>query len=152
MMTVAFLFINLLIIYNVMEEKFLEQQKCEFEIKMILQYLAPWHEKTDEEESLGSWETTLATRMMMKLLDLWLTKSSRECVESMLLYYHPLDRAAMVYALLVYLITGRKMTLKNGAANQHYRIICKMLKEDMPELFFSGHMRYMMRRYGKRKS
>ena len=56
------------------------------EISKVLQYLAPWIEKTDGEESVGSWETTLATKMMVKLLELWLTQDSRERVEKMLEY------------------------------------------------------------------
>ena len=117
----------------------------------VMQYLAPWKEKTNDEESIGSWETTMATRMMLKLLELWLTEDSRERIEQMLEYYHPLDRAAMAYALVVYVMTGTKMILKNGAANQHYRTICKMLREDMPQLMFANHMKYMMRTYGKGK-
>ena len=121
------------------------------EMSKVLQYLAPWIEKTNGEEEIGSWETTLATKMMMKLLEIWLTQDSREQVEKMLEYYHPLDRAAMAYALVVYVMTGTKMTFKSAVANQHYKIICKMLKDDMPELMFAGHMKYMMRRYGKSK-
>ena len=121
------------------------------EMSKVLQYLAPWIEKTNGEDFFGSWETTLATKMMMKLLELWLTQDSREQVEKMLEYYHPLDRAAMAYALVVYAMTGTKMTFKSAVANQHYKIICKMLKDDMPELMFAGHMKYMMRRYGKSK-
>ena len=121
------------------------------EISKVLQCLAPWIEKTDGEESIGSWETTLATKMMVKLLELWLTQESRERVEKMLEYYHPLDRAAMAYALVVYVMTGTKMTFKSAVANQHYKIICKMLKEDMPQLMFAGHMKYMICKYGKKK-
>ena len=120
------------------------------EVSLVLQHLAPWIEKSDGEESIGSWETTLATRMMMKLLELWMTQASRKRVEKMLGYYHPLDRSAMAYALVVYVMTGRKMTFKSALANQHYRKFCKMLRDDMPQLMFSGHMKYMMRRYGKR--
>ena len=120
------------------------------EISKVLQYLAPWIEKTDGEESVGSWETTMATKMMVKLLELWLTQESRDKVAKMLEYYHPLDRAAMAYALVVYVMTGTKMTFKSAVATRHYRIICKMLKEDMPKLMFAGHMKYMMRRYGKK--
>lgn len=40
------------------------------ELSKVLQHLAPWIEKTDGEETVGSWETTLATKMMMKLLEL----------------------------------------------------------------------------------
>jgi hypothetical protein len=120
------------------------------ELSKVLQYLAPWIEKTNGLESVGAWETTLATKMMMKLLELWLTQNSREQIEKMLEYYHPLDRSAMAYALVVYVMTGTKMTFKNGMANQHYKTICKMLKEDMPQLMFAGHMKYMIRRYGVR--
>ena len=123
----------------------------EFQVSNVLHYLAPWIEKTDGEESIGSWETTMATKMMVKLLELWLTQDSREQVEKMLEYYHPLDRAAMAYALVVYVMTGTKMMLKNGAANQHYRTICKMLREDMPQLMFANHMKYMLRTYGPKK-
>ena len=120
------------------------------ELTNVLQYLAPWIEKTDGGEPIGSWETSLASKMMVKLLELWLTEESRERIEQMLEYYHPLDRAAMAYALVVYVMTGTKMMLKNGAANQHYRTICKMLREDMPQLMFANHMRYMLSKYGKK--
>ena len=122
----------------------------ENEISKVLECLAPWIEKTDGEESISSWETTLATKMMVKLLELWLTQDSRDKVAKMLEYYHPLDRAAMAYALVVYVMTGTKMTFKSAVATQHFKTICKMLKADMPTLMFAGHMKYMMRRYGKK--
>ena len=137
------------------EGAWLEEQEAEnnqnSELGKVLQYLAPWIEKTNGEESIGSWETTLATKMMVKLLELWTTQDSRERVEKMLEYYHPLDRAAMAYGLVVYVMTGTKMTFKSAVANQHYKTICKMLKEDMPQLMFANHMKYMMRKYGKGK-
>ena len=136
------------------EGAWLEEQEAEnnqnSELGKVLQYLAPWIEKTNGEESIGSWETTLATKMMVKLLELWMTQDSRERVEKMLEYYHPLDRSAMAYGLVVYVMTGTKMTFKSAVANQHYKTICKMLKEDMPQLMFAGHMKYMIRRYGKK--
>ena len=121
------------------------------EISQILLYLAPWIEKTDGEESVGSWETTMATKMMVKLLELWLTQESREKVAKMLEYYHPLDRAAMAYALVVYVMTGTKMAFKSAMATQHFKTISQMLKADMPTLMFAGHMKYMMRKYGPKK-
>ena len=89
--------------------------------------------------------------MMIKLLELWLTEESRQHVEKMLEFYHPLDRAAMAYALLVYVMTGTKMKFKSAVANQGYKVACRMFKDDMPTLMFAGHMRYMIRRYGKKK-
>ena len=121
------------------------------ELTNVLQYLAPWLEKTDGEEPIGSWETSLASKMMVKLLELWLTPESREKVEEILGYYHPLDRAAMAYALVVYMMTGTKMKFKSAVAIQHYKIMRQMLIRDMPELMFAGHMKYMIRRYGKKK-
>ena len=121
------------------------------ELTNVLQYLAPWLEKTDGEEPIGSWETSLASKMMVKLLELWLTPESREQVEKMLDFYHPLDRAAMAYALVVYMMTGTKMKFKSAVAIQHYKIMRQMLIRDMPELMFAGHMKYMIYRYGKGK-
>ena len=103
------------------------------ELSKVLQYLAPWREKTNGEESIGSWETTLATKMMVKLLELQITQNSRERVEKVLAFYHPLDRAAMAYALVVYVMTGETMTFKSAVANQHYKSICKLLKEDIAQ-------------------
>ena len=136
------------------EGAWLQEQEAEnsqnSELSKVLQYLAPWIEKTDGEESVGSWETTMATKMMVKLLELWMTQESREKVAKMLEYYHPLDRAAMAYALVVYVMTGTKMTFKSAMATQHFKTISQMLKADMPTLMFAGHMKYMMRRYGKK--
>ncbi|MBR2150510.1 MAG: hypothetical protein IJ902_03880 [Prevotella sp.] len=123
-------------------------QNCE--LSKVLECLAPWIEKTNGEETVGSWETTLATKMMVKLLELWLTPQSRERIEKTLENYHPLDRSAMAYGLVVYVMTGTKMTFKSAVANQHFKTICKMMKDDMPQLMFAGHMKYMLRRYGKK--
>ena len=120
------------------------------ELTNLLHYLAPWIEKTNGEESIGSWETNMASKMMVKLLDLWLTPESREEVEKMLDFYHPLDRAAMAYALVVYMMTGTKTIFKGAVASQQYKMCCQMRKEYMPELMFAGHMKYMVRRYGKK--
>ena len=111
----------------------------------------PWLEKTDEESTLGFWQDTLPTTMMVKLLEVWLTEKSRLRVKEILQLYHPLDRAAMAYALVLYMMTGRKVSFKSAVARQHYKMLCQMLKEDMPELMFMGHMKYMMRKYGRKR-
>ena len=121
------------------------------QVSLTLQYLAPWVEKTDGLESVGAWENNLATKMMVKLLELWITPESREEVEKVLEYYHPVDRAAMAYALVVYVLTGKELHFKSAMATQHYKRFCKMLKEDMPQLMFANHMKYMMYKYGPKK-
>ena len=123
----------------------------EIEISKTLEYLAPWIGKTNGEESIGSWETSMASKMMVKLLELWLTEESRERIEQMLEYYHPLDRAAMAYALVVYVMTGTKMKFRSAVATQHYQLACRMLRVDMAELMFANHMKYMLRTYGPKK-
>lgn len=123
----------------------------EYQISKMLEWLMPWVEKTDGEQTIGYWQDTLPTKMMVKLLELWLTPASREQVEKILQFYHPLDRAAIAYALLVYVMTGTKMTFKSAVATQHFKTACQMLKADMPELTFAGHMKYMIRRYGPKK-
>ena len=122
------------------------------QISLTLQHLAPWLEKTDGLESVGAWENNLTTKMMVKLLELWITPESKAEVEKVLEYYHPLDRAAMAYALVVYVLTGHKMEFKSAMATLHYKRFCKMLKEDMPQLMFANHMKYMVRRYGPKKN
>ena len=122
------------------------------QISLTLQYLAPWLEKTDGLESVGAWENNLVTKMMVKLLELWITPESKAEVEKVLEYYHPLDRAAMAYALVVYVLTGKELHFKSAMATQHYKRFCNMLKEDMPQLMFAGHMRYMIRKYGPQKN
>ena len=57
----------------------------------------------------------------------------------------------MAYALVVYVLTGNQMHFKSAMAAQHYKRFCKMLKEDMPQLMFANHMKYMVRRYGPKK-
>ncbi len=121
------------------------------QVSLTLQYLAPWVEKTAGLESVGAWENNLATKMMVKLLELWITPESKAEVEKVLEYYHPLDRAAMAYALVVFVLTGHKMEFKSPVATQHYKMFCQMLKEDMPQLMFANHMKYMVYKYGPKK-
>ena len=128
-----------------------ERQRNEaYQMTQMLHHLAPWIEKTDGEEVFGDWMQTLPVTMMMKLLGLWLTEESRHRLRKMLDFYHPVDRAAMAYALVVYVMTGTKMTFKSAMATQHFKTISQKLKADMPTLMFAGHMKYMMRRYGKK--
>ena len=128
-----------------------EEQTDEYQVSKVLEWLMPWVEKTDGEQTVGSWQDSLPTTMMIKLLELWLTVENRERLRKMLQFYHPLDRAAMAYALLTYVMTGHKMTFKTAVAKQHYKTMLEAIKQDMPELTFAGHMKYMMRKYGPKK-
>ena len=128
-----------------------EEMTDEYQVSKVLEWLMPWVEKTDGEQTVGSWQDTLPTKMMVKLLEQWLTEENRKRLQTMLQFYHPLDRAAMAYALLTYVMTGHRMTFKSAMANQHYRTMLEATKQDMPELAFAGHMMYMMRKYSPKK-
>ena len=128
-----------------------EEQTDEYQVSKVLEWLMPWVEKTDGEQAVGYWQDTLPTTMMVKLLELWLTEENRKRLQTILQFYHPLDRAAMAYALLTYVMTGHKMTFKTAVAKQHYKTMLEAIKQDMPELTFAGHMKYMMRKYGPKK-
>lgn len=128
-----------------------EEMTDEYQVSKVLEWLMPWVEKTDGEQTVGSWQDTLPTKMMVKLLEQWLTEENRKRLQTMLQFYHPLDRAAMAYALLTYVMTGHRMTFKSAMANQHYRTMLEAIKQDMPELAFAGHMMYMMRKYSPKK-
>ena len=46
------------------------EQEEEYQTSKMLEWLAPWLEKTDEESTLGLWQDTLPTTMMVKLLEM----------------------------------------------------------------------------------
>ena len=121
------------------------------EVKQVMRYLAPWVDKTEGIQTVGDWETSFSSKLMVKLLEMWLTEENRKYVNNILKWYHPLDRSAMVYALIVFVLTGQRMEFKNKAAQRHYKMIKAAIKEDMPELSFANHMKYMMRKYGPKK-
>lgn len=128
-----------------------DEQNDELQVSKMLAWMMPWIEKTDGEQTIGYWQDTLPTVMMVNLLEMWLTEESRERLRKMLQMYHPLDRAAMAYALLTYVMTGHKMTFKSVVAQQHYAVMIEAIKMDMPCLSFAGHMKYMMQKYGTKK-
>jgi hypothetical protein len=108
------------------------EQKEKYQVAMMMEWLMPWLEKSDGDmTTMGYWQDTLATTMMMKLLELWLDENSRLRLRNLFRFYHPLDRAAMAYALVVYGMTGKKMTLRNGAAQYHYMQMLNDMKKDI---------------------
>lgn len=121
------------------------------EVKQVMRYLAPWVKKTDGIQSVGDWETSFSSKLMVKLLEMWLTEENRTYLNDILKWYHPLDRSAMVYALIVFVLTGQRMEFKNKAAQRHYKMLLAAIKDDMPELSFANHVKYMMRKYGPKK-
>ncbi|MBQ9675420.1 MAG: hypothetical protein IJV42_05785 [Bacteroidaceae bacterium] len=129
-----------------------ENEKDEYYLEQVVRWLMPWYKKTDGAERIGDWEMSLPLTMMKNLLRLWLTEDGMIKVEKMLHVYHPLDRAAMAYAALVFILTGHKMEFKATFAKHHFFMLCSVVKENMAELTFSNHMKYMLRKYGKKRT
>ena len=134
-----------------MKREIEKKEEVDYAISQVMQWLMPWEIKTGGAETIGDWEVSLSITMMKNLLDLWLTEEGKVKVEKMLHVYHPLDRAALIYAVLVYLFTGNRMNFKNVVVRRHFRAICNVLKEDMVELTFSDRLKRMLRKYGKKK-
>lgn len=116
----------------------------DYEVSQMMEWLMPWKEKTRDDRSIDDWQDTLTTIMMRKLLELWLSPESSERIKKMMSFYHPLDRAAMAYALLIFAMTGHKMELKSAVATEHFRLACDLILQDMPELKFLNHLKYLI--------
>ena len=50
-------------------------------------------------------EFGLAGKMMLALLYQWLSNDNRKAMNRLLQFYHPLDKAMLIYALLLYLMS-----------------------------------------------
>ena len=101
-----------------------EIEEEEYNLVQVVRWLMPWYKKTDGAERIGDWELSLPLTMMKNLLRLWLTEDGMIKVEKLLHVYHP---------------------------KQQFRVLCSVLKENMTELTFSNHMKYMLRKYGKKR-
>ena len=123
----------------------------EYTLEQLVYWLMPWVDKTGGAERIGDWEMTLPLAMMKNLLKLWLTEDGMIKAEKLLHVYHPMDRAAMTYAALVFILTGHKMEFKATVTRRQFKVLCSVIEDNMAELTFSEHMKYMLRKYGKKR-
>ena len=68
-------------------------------------------------------------KLMESLLFEWLTKEEKSKVRLYVKYYRHEDRMKMYYAMLLYLMTGKKSKFENGAAQWHFRMFCDLIDE-----------------------
>ena len=118
--------------------------KQQTEIQLMLHYLAPWIEKTGGKETIGYWEERLPGIMMEKILMLLLLPHSRRRVEKIMKFYHPVDRAALAYAVVVFVLTGHRMKFKSVVAQRHYDVAIGLVREDFPGLPFVDHLKFFI--------
>ena len=122
----------------------------DYYLSKMMEWLMPWAEKTEGLQILADWEMKLPEVMMVKLLKMWLSDDNREKLDKVLHGYHPLDRAAMAYALLIFVLTGTKIHFNKALSEQHFKVLCRFIEADMPELSFADHLMYNLLKFGKK--
>ena len=93
-------------------------------------------------------EFGLAGKMMLSLLYQWLNAENRKEMERLLRFYHPLDKAMIIYAMLLYVTTGKKVKMKNVVAQRHYNMMMEYVDDDMCTLPSHKHLMRLYEKYG----
>lgn len=127
-----------------------DEETDEYYLEKMMEWLMPWAEKTSGLQEISDWEMNLPEIMMLKLLRLWLSDANRKRLDKVLHGYHPLDRAGMCYALLMFVMTGHRMHFKGILPEQHFKVLCDCIEADMPELFFADHLISNLMKFGKK--
>ena len=93
-------------------------------------------------------EFGLAGKMMLTLLYQWLNADSRKEMERLLRFYHPLDKAMIIYAMMLYVTTGKRVKMNNAVAQHHYNLMVEYVDDDMCTLPSQKHLMRLYKKYG----
>ena len=107
-----------------------KEKMYDYGLTQTMEWLMPWIDKTNQTEVVGDWEMNVPERMMRNLLNLFLTTRQRQKVEKVLQFYHPYDRAAIDYALLLNRLTGYLPTPRNLLVQHQLDLLINVMKED----------------------
>ncbi len=129
-----------------------EEANNEQVIAQIVEWLCPWYDKTNGVGRINYWQKNIPVQMMTNLLCMWLTPKGKLKVLRVLRTYHPLDRAALAYALLIYVMTGTKLKPKSELPQRHIQELYNQVTNDMGELLFADHLKSMLEKYGKKEA
>lgn len=86
--------------------------------------------------------------VMRDFLFNWLTSESQDRVKRMLRYYDEYEQARLMYALLNYLIFGKKAKFHREVLAWHFELICEKIENDAITLPSHTLMVRLMQRYG----
>jgi hypothetical protein len=89
-----------------------------------------------------------AEQLMRKLLFEWLPEETQQHVLRYMKYYYPEGRQEMYYAMLRYVIEGKKSRFKNGAAQWHFRLFCEEVDEAQYTPEMHEHWIFLWRKIG----
>ncbi len=128
-----------------------EEANNEQVIAQIVEWLCPWYDKTNGIGCINYWQKNIPVQMMTNLLCMWLTPQGKLKVLRVLRTYHPLDRAALAYALLIYVMTGTKLKPKSELPQRHIQELYDQVMNDMGELLFAEHLQFLLNKYGKKR-
>ena len=121
------------------------------ERKEIMYHLTEDLEPVREEEMSQvemNEEFGLAGKMMLALLYQWLNAQNRKAMERLLRFYHPLDKAMLIYAMLLYVMTGKRVKLNHAVAQRHYNRMVEFVDDDMCTLPSHKHLMRLYKKYG----
>lgn len=121
------------------------------ERKEIMYHLTEDLEPVREEEMSQvemNEEFGLAGKMMLALLYQWLNAQNRKAMEKLLRFYHPLDKAMLIYAMLLYVMTGKRVKLNHAVAQRHYNLMVEFVDDDMCTLPSHKHLMRLYKKYG----
>ena len=104
--------------------------------------------KTEMSQVEVNEEFGLAGKMMLALLFQWLSTENRLAMTGVLKYYHPLDRAMLIYAVLLYLTTGKRLKLNCEVAQLHYDMMVEFVDEDLATVPSHRHLMRLYKKYG----
>lgn len=107
-----------------------KEKMYDYGLTQTMEWLMPWIDKTNQTEVVGDWEMNVPERMMRNLLNLFLTTCQRQKVEKVLQFYHPYDRAAIDYALLLNRLTGYLPKPRNLLVQYQLDLLVNVMKED----------------------
>ena len=93
-------------------------------------------------------EFGLAGQMMLSLLFQWLNEENRKAMIRLLRFYHPLDKAMIIYAMLLYVTTGKRVKMNNVIAQRHYDLMVEFVDDDMNTLPSHKHLMRLYQKYG----
>ncbi len=71
-----------------------------------------------------------AENILRVLLEKWISKETRKKVALIIRFYHRNERLEMYYAMLQYVMTGRKTRFDKAVMQWHFRLFAEMVDED----------------------
>ena len=87
-------------------------------------------------------------QLMQRLLFEWLTQEAQQKVRRFVKYYHTEARLEMYYAMLRYVMFGKRTRFVKEVANWHFRLFCEQVDSDQYTPRMHEHWIFLWRKIG----